>query len=129
MTVASLRFAVVAVAILGFLSSGCNAAQDVTEPLTGVWAFTIHSEQGTGTPTVTFEQVGESVRGHYSSTLFGDANLRGTLNGKEITFTVSADWEGGKQALNFTGEYDGSGAMEGTYTTTFGNGAFTAVRK
>ena len=104
-------------------------AQQRAAPVTGTWTFNILSEQGSGTPTLTFVQQGETLTGKYSGTLFADATLKGTLKGRSITFTVYATFSGARQDSLFTGEYDGDSAMKGTYTNDFGAGTFTAVRK
>lgn len=118
---------VVILAVLFVATTG--ATQNRTTSLTGTWAFTIKSGDTTGSPTVTFNQQNETLTGHYSSALYGEADLKGTVKGQSITFTVFATLERARQDLNFTGEYDGSRSIEGTYSTNFGKGAFTAVRK
>ena len=105
------------------------SAQNRSNPVSGAWTFTIQSGQGTGTPTVTFNQQGETLTGHYSSMMFGEADLKGTIKESSIAFTVYAKWQGERQDLIFTGEYDGTKSMKGKYSTDFGDGTFTAVRK
>src|SRR5262252_7484570 len=84
-------FGVIAVGLLGVNAASRQATKiDVT----GAWAFTIMSEAGTGTPTVTFKQDGEKITGHYSSMLVGEADLTGTVKGQAIEFTVRADLGG-----------------------------------
>lgn len=104
-------------------------AQARPVPVTGTWEFTIRSEQGTGMPTVTFKQDGTKLTGRYTGALFGEADLKGTLKGTSITFTVFAQWQGTRQDMFFTGDYDGKGAINGTYMNDFGSGKFTAARK
>ena len=55
-------FGVVAMAILFVCSASGQAAK---VDLTGTWTFTIMSDAGVGTPTVTFKQDGEKLTGHY----------------------------------------------------------------
>ena len=84
-------FGVVTMAILFVCSASGQAAKvDVT----GTWTFTIMSDTGVGTPTVTFKQDGEKLTGHYSSMLVGEADLTGTVEGQAIEFTVRADLGG-----------------------------------
>src|SRR5678815_2725927 len=89
-------FGVFAMAILWVQSAGAQAAtsQAAKVDLTGTWAFTIMSDAGVGTPTVTFKQDGEKLTGHYSSMLLGEADLTGTVKGQALEFTVRADLGG-----------------------------------
>ena len=58
--------------------------------VTGEWAFTVETDQGGGTPTITFKQDGEKLTGKYAGQL-GNADLTGTVKGDAIhfTFTIS----------------------------------------
>src|ERR1041384_7785133 len=73
---------------------GSAFAQSAKIDVTGAWAFTVLSDAGTGTPTVTFKQDGEAITGHYSSMLVGEADLTGTVKGSAIEFTVRAEIQG-----------------------------------
>ena len=105
------------------------ATQNKSTPLTGTWSFTVKSGDTTGTPTVTFTQRDETLTGHYSSTTFGEADLKGTVTRASVKFTVFATYQGERQDLTFSGEYDGSREIKGSYSNNFGSGSFTAVRK
>ena len=48
--------------------------------ITGEWAFTVQTDQGGGTPTITFKQDGEKLTGKYVGQL-GAADLTGTVKG------------------------------------------------
>jgi len=106
------------------------ALQSSTVDVTGVWAFTVESAAGTGTPTVTFKQQGEKLTGHYSSMLLGEADLTGAIKGAAIGFTVQADVEGTKIELRFEGTVEGKDSIKGKLSAgEFGDGTFTAKRK
>ncbi len=122
--------AAIVLTALAPLVAATIVARAAPVPLTGTWAFTIQADDGsTGTPTVTFTQEGTTLTGRYSGVLFGDADLKGTVMGASIAFTVFAQWQGQRQDLIFAGDYDGSRAIKGSYSTDFGEGAFTATRK
>src|SRR5215510_11523921 len=93
-----LMSAISVVVIIGSIS-----AQSTKVDVTGVWLFTIMSELGTGTPTVTFKQEGEKLTGHYSSQLVGEADLTGTVKGQTIEFVISAELQGTKLEFKYTG--------------------------
>ena len=106
------------------------ALQSSTVDVTGVWAFTVESAAGTGTPTVTFKQQGEKLTGHYSSMLLGEADLTGAIKGAAIGLTVQADVEGMKIELRFEGTVEGKDSIKGKLSAgEFGDGTFTAKRK
>lgn len=112
-----------------FFAATTAATQNRSTPLTGTWSFTVTSGNTTGTPTVRFTQRDETLTGHYSSTVFGEAELEGAVTGAAVKFTVFAIYQGERQDLVFRGEYDGSGTIKGSYSNNFGSGSFTAVRK
>jgi hypothetical protein len=98
--------------------------------ITGVWAFEVQTEAGTGTPQVTFKQEGEKLTGHYSSAVLGEAELAGSVKGPAIEFTVAASVQGNAIAVTFTGTIDDANSMKGTVSFAgLGEGTFTGKRK
>jgi hypothetical protein len=119
-------FGVAAMAIL-FV---CSASGQVAKvDLTGTWTFTIMSDAGVGTPTVTFKQDGEKLTGHYSSMLLGEADLTGTVKGPAIEFTVRADLGGMPLEFKFTGTIENKDSVKGKLDSDAGGGTFTGKRK
>jgi hypothetical protein len=112
------------------LTALAHAGQSAKVDVTGVWAFTVESAAGTGTPTVTLKQDGEMLTGHYSSQLFGEAKLTGTAKGETVDFTVHAEVEGFKVELKYFGTLEGKDSMKGKLSAgELGDGTFTARRK
>jgi hypothetical protein len=96
---------------------------------TGKWLFTVTTEAGTGTPTVTLKQQGDSLTGHYSSQLLGEAELKGTVKGKTVTFTLQGNVQGNSISVTYTGTLESADAMKGTVDFGgMGSGTFTAKR-
>ena len=123
------RAAIIA-ALLVIGSAAAWAGQAAKVDVTGTWAFVVESAGGTGMPTVTLKQEGEKVSGHYSSQLMGEAELSGTVKGNAINFAVSADVQGTKVELKYTGTIENKDSMKGTTSAgEFGDGTFTAKRK
>ena len=119
--------AVVAILALG---GSMVCAQSAKVDVTGVWAFTVESAAGTGTPTVTFKQEGEKLTGHYSSQLLGEAELTGTVKGQTIEFIVSADVQGLKLDVKYTAVLEGKDSMNGKLSAgELGDGTFSGKRK
>jgi len=120
-------FAVVAMAILFVCGASGQAAK---VDITGTWAFTIMSDTGVGTPTVTFKQDGEKLTGHYSSMLVGEADLTGTVKGQALEFTVRADLQGMTFDFKFTGTVENKDSVKGKLDSgDLGGGTFTGKRK
>ncbi len=94
----ALRLAAVAVASV-MLSAGTLVAQRLAD-LTGSWNFKVVTENGTGTPTVTMKQTGDSLSGTYESGRMGTLPFKGTVKGSTLTFAVNIS---GGTTLTFTG--------------------------
>jgi hypothetical protein len=103
--------------------AGAPAAVD----LTGTWRITVVTDAaGTGTPTVTLKQTGDSLTGHYSSQLLGEADVAGTVKEGKVTFRFAAQGV----AVVYSGTVESKDALKGT--ATFGDvatGTFTAKRQ
>ena len=110
------------ICILGVIAAGLFCVQAVAAQaekidVTGTWAFTVMSDAGVGTPTVTFKQEGEKLTGHYSSMLVGEADLKGTVKGQAIEFTVSTDVGGTAIEFKFTGTLENKDSVKGKLDT------------
>ena len=123
---------VVATALIVAGSLALTAAQTPTAKfdVTGIWAFEVQTENGTGTPQLTFKQEGEKLTGHYSSQMLGEAELTGTVKGQAIEFVVAANVQGNAIELAFTGIIESKDAMKGKVSFAgLGEGTFTGKRK
>jgi hypothetical protein len=97
--------------------------------VTGTWNFSVETEAGAGNPTFTFKQDGENLTGHYTGT-FGEADVTGTLKGKDITFQFTGEIQGQQLTSIYRGTVDSPTAMKGTLEITgLGAGTFTATKK
>jgi hypothetical protein len=77
--------------------------QDKPQDVAGAWALTVETGAGPGTPSVTFKQDGEKLTGTYSSQVFGEQQVTGTIKGNAITFSFTAALEGNKLTVTYTG--------------------------
>ena len=106
------------------------AAQGAKIDLTGKWTFTVQTDAGTGEPTVTLKQDGEKLTGHYSSQVLGEADLTGTVKGQKIEFAFTADAQGTKLEVKYSGTVESKDALKGTLDLGgLGSGTFTAKRQ
>lgn len=97
--------------------------------VSGKWMFQVETSAGSGTPTVTFKQDGEKLTGHYSSAQLGEADLTGTVKGRDITFSFTASVEGMSINVSYAGTVENNDAMKGTVDLGgLAGGTFTAKR-
>lgn len=119
LTLAAVVFALVA-------AIGAQAPID----LTGKWLFTVDTSAGSGTPTVTLKQDGEKLTGHYSSAQLGEAELTGTVKGRDMKFVFGTDVQGAHLDVTYTGTVESNDSLKGTVNLGgLGQGTFTAKRQ
>jgi hypothetical protein len=75
--------------------------------VTGTWAFQVETSAGSGSPTMTFKQEGETLTGKYSGQL-GESDLKGTVKGNQIQFS----FDPGVGVVVYTGTIE-NGTMKG----------------
>jgi hypothetical protein len=98
--------------------------------ITGKWAFSVQSDVGTGTPTVTFKQAGDSISGRYSSQSLGERDFTGTLKNGKIEFSFSAETGGQAFTMSFSGTVESKDSMKGSIDFSgFATGIFTGTRQ
>jgi hypothetical protein len=116
-----LSVVVLGIALLGYARLDAQAAN-----VTGEWLFNVTTDQGGGTPTITFKQDGEKLTGKYAGQL-GSADLTGTVKGNAIHFTFTIDaggqqapvtYEGTVEKTTMKGKLDIGGMVTGTFTAT-----------
>lgn len=93
--------------------------------VTGTWVFQVETSGGSGSPTFTFKQEGETLTGKYSGQ-FGEANIKGTMKGNQIDFSFDAE---GLGKITYSGTFE-NGAMKGKVNLgDQASGTWTAKRK
>ncbi len=98
--------------------------------VTGKWLFTVETSAGSGMPTVTLKQEGETLTGHYSSEQLGEADLKGSVKGAAITFAFGTDVQGTHLDVTYSGTIEGKDSMKGKVNLGgLGEGTFTAKRQ
>jgi hypothetical protein len=118
------RVLTVVVLAIGLLGPARLGAQGTN--VTGEWLFNVTTDQGGGTPTITFKQDGEKLTGKYVGQL-GSADLTGTVKGATIHFTFTIDAQGQQAPVTYDGtvekntmkgKLDIGGMVTGTFTAT-----------
>jgi len=98
--------------------------------VTGKWIFSVTSDAGTGTPTVTLTQKGDSLTGHYSSQALGERELKGSVKNDKITFALATEIQGTALTVTYAGTIEDTNTMKGTVDFGgYGGGTFTAKRQ
>jgi hypothetical protein len=118
-----------AVLVGATLFAGDLAAQDPAPNLTGAWAFSVVTDNGTGTPDVTLLQEDEVLTGTYTSPRMGLRRLEGTVRGDSIQFQLETDPEAGV-VMTFIGSVQADGSLAGIVDFGgMGGATFTARRR
>jgi len=113
--------------VVGLLASAQLGAQ-AGNNITGEWGFTVQTDQGGGTPVITFKQDGEKLTGKYNGQL-GAADLTGTVTGSDVAFTFTIDVQGQQAPVSYKGTVE-KNTMKGTLDIGgMVNGTFTATKK
>jgi len=104
-------------------------AQEKPADVAGTWAITVETPGGTGTPTLRLTQSGETLTGTYSSEVFGEQKITGTIKGNAITFGFTGTIEGTAVKVTYTGTVE-TVTMKGKVTLgDLGEGTFTAKKQ
>ena len=121
-----IRVLCAAAVAIALLATARLDAQGVN--VTGEWAFTVETDQGGGTPVITFKQDGEKLTGKYAGQL-GNADLTGTVKGSAIHFTFTLDVQGQQAPVTYDGTVE-KNTMKGKLDIAgMVNGTFTATKK
>src|SRR5262245_40459813 len=116
-----------AAAVLMFVA-GLASAQDKVD-LTGKWLFNVQTDAGGGTPTFTLKQDGDKLTGKYVGQ-FGEADVAGTVKGKDFEIKYTADAQGQKIDIVYKGTVESKDSLKGTMSIVgLGEGTFTAKRQ
>ena len=104
-------------------------AQDKPADVAGTWNITVDIGGNTGTPSVALKQDGEKLTGTYSSQVFGEQKVTGTIKGNAITFEFTASLEGNTVKVTYSGTVD-KATMKGKVALgELGEGTFTAKKQ
>lgn len=126
----STRTLMLALVCAAALPAALRAQGDAKLDVTGKWSFTVESPAGTGTPTVTFTQKGDSISGRYSSQALGEKDFTGTLKAGKIEFSFPAESGGQAFVMAFSGTMDGADAMKGAIDFSgLATGSFAGKRQ
>jgi hypothetical protein len=112
MTRKSLFFVAIALSIIVLGVSRADLSAQAKFDISGDWVFDVQTDQGGGSPNFSFKQVGTKLTGKYKG-LFGEADLTGTVTGKTLKFSFTADAQGTPVTITYEGEIESNSAMKG----------------
>ena len=97
--------------------------------LSGMWMLTVQTEQGDNPLPVTITQDGQNLTATGESPDVGPIEMKGMIDGSDITFEWNLDLEGMEINILLTGTVADDGTMSGMADFGgFGGGAWTAKR-
>lgn len=106
-----------------------TAGQEKPHDVAGTWALTVETAQGTGNPSVTLKQDGEKLTGNYSSPLFGEQPVTGSIKGNAFTFSFTGSIEGTTLTVTYTGTVEKDTMKGKVVLGELGEGTFTGKKK
>lgn len=106
-----MKWRMLVVVVMCVAASVSSAATQ--DSVAGTWNLSVVFDQGSGAPTVVFQQDGEKLTGTYTGQM-GEYPLTGTFKDKKIAFTVSVNMQGNEIALVYTGTLEADGTLKGT---------------
>ena len=97
--------------------------------LTGKWSAQVETDAGSGSPSFTLKQSGDTLSGTYAGQL-GDAPLTGSVKGEAVEFSFKVSPGGDVITVTYKGKVTGPKELKGTVDLGgMGSGTFTATRQ
>ena len=118
--------AVVLVALFAMVVQTAKAADPAH--VNGVWDLSVETPNGTGTPTVTFKQDGETLTGTYKGRM-GETPLTGSIKGNDIKFSITVHPQGQDLVIEYTGTVDGDTMKGKAKFGEMAEGSFTGKKR
>jgi hypothetical protein len=113
-----------------FLSVGSSPIDAQAVNVAGAWNMEVTTDAGgTTNPTMTLQQDGARLTGHYTSATLGEADVTGTVEGNKVTINFTAELQGQEVPVVYAATVE-NGVMTGTIDLAGGlaTGTFTARR-
>jgi hypothetical protein len=124
-----LRRAVASLVLLSAAASAAVAAPRLLADLTGKWAVTVATPDGTQPSVMTLTQKADSITGTLESQL-GSAPVAGVVKGDSVKFAFQLDMGGQQLVINGAGAMKDKDNMNGVLDVAgLGVMPFTAIRQ
>jgi hypothetical protein len=114
--------------VLGAVTAEPGAAQ--SPDVSGSWHLSVTTDRGVTRPSVTLEQDGAELRGHYVSDALGEHEVSGSIEGSRVTWSLTASVQDRPVPVVYEGTLADDGSISGTIDIGGGilTGTFTATR-
>ncbi len=121
---------IVAVA-LGVAFVGTPSALEAQADFAGTWTLSVTTDNGVTSPSLNLQQDGVRLTGRYSSEALGEQNVRGVVDGNDVTIRFNASMQGQSIPVVYRGTLDADGRLTGTIVIADGmlSGTFTATKQ
>ena len=129
MTGSSIR-SIVAVA-LGVALVSMPSSLEAQADFAGSWILSVTTDNGVTNPSLNLQQDGVRLTGRYSSEALGEQNVRGLVDGDDVTIRFNASMQGQSIPVVYRGTLGADGRLSGTIVIADGmlSGTFTATRQ
>jgi hypothetical protein len=129
MTVSGIR-SVIAL-MLGIALIGAPSSAEAQANLEGSWSLSVTTDSGVTNPTLSLQQDGVRLTGSYSSMTLGEHNVRGLVDGNDVTIRFNASMQGQSISVVYEGSLGDDGRLTGTIEIADGmlSGTFTGTRQ
>ena len=117
----------IAVALFAGITLPAVGQDAATANVGGNWSVSTQGQRGSGTHKMTIKQDGSNISGSLESDR-GDEDLKGSVVGNDIHFTVSINTPRGAMTLKYSGKVQGD-SMRGTLQSPIGNASWSAKRQ
>ena len=117
--------------VLGVALVGIPSSLEAQAAFAVSWTLSVTTDHGVTNPSLNLQQDGVRLTGRYSSEALGEENVRGLVDGNDVTIRFNASMQGQSIQVVYRGTLDADGRLTGTIVIADGmlSGTFTATRQ
>ena len=117
--------------VLGVALVGIPSSLEAQADFAGSWTLSVTTDNGVTNPSLNLQQDVVRLTGRYSSEALGEENVRGLVDGNDVTIRFNASMQGQSIPVVYRGTLDADGRLTGTIVIADGmlSGTFTATRQ
>ena len=117
--------------VLGVALVGIPSSLEAQADFAGSGTLSVTTDNGVTNPSLNLQQDGVRLTGRYSSEALGEQNVRGLVDGDDVTIRFNASMQGQSIPVVYRGTLGADGRLTGTIVIADGmlSGTFTATRQ
>ncbi|MGD2045184.1 MAG: hypothetical protein PVJ80_14935 [Gemmatimonadota bacterium] len=97
--------------------------------MTGTWNLEVDVMGQVSNPSMTLQQDGMALTGHYSSETLGETDVTGTVDGDTVTVTFEVEAGGQGGTVSYVGTVNSEGVWTGQFSLAgLADGTFTGTK-